>query len=122
MSFALIELPLVFSPREITSRTSLADQLLAFREFGQRTREIRTEAKAFTCDAIAVRTFVNESWTAKQRAASRLHEISYRACFKPQLPRFFIERLTLPGDRVYDPFMGRGTTLVEAALLSRVPL
>jgi hypothetical protein len=73
-------------------------------------------------EAIAVRTFVNEFWTAKQRAASRLHEISYRACFKPQLPRFFIERLTLPGDRVYDPFMGRGTTLVEAALLSRVPL
>src|SRR5205823_1829244 len=26
-----------------------------------------------------------------------------------------------PGDRVYDPFMGRGTTLMEAALLGRVP-
>src|ERR1700722_681661 len=68
-----------------------------------------------------VPTFVNEFWTAKQRAASRLHEISYRACFKPQLPRFFIERLTRPGDIVYDPFMGRGTTPVEAALLGRVP-
>ncbi len=64
---------------------------------------------------------MNEFWTAKQRAASRLHEISYRACFKPQLPRFFIERLTQPGDIVYDPFMGRGTTSVEAALLGRVP-
>jgi hypothetical protein len=68
-----------------------------------------------------VPTFVNEFWTAKQRAASRLHEISYRACFKPQLPRFFIERLTRPGDIVYDPFIGRGTTAVEAALLGRVP-
>jgi len=63
----------------------------------------------------------NEFWTAKQRAANPLHEISYRACFKPQLPRFFIERLTRPGDIVYDPFMGRGTTLIEAALLGRVP-
>ena len=117
-----MELPLVFSSREIVSRTSLADQLFAFREFGQKTREINTETRTFMGEAIAVRTFVNEFWTAKQRAASRLHEISYRACFKPQLPRFFIERLTLPGDRVYDPFMGRGTTLVEAALLSRVPL
>ncbi|MBI3416802.1 MAG: site-specific DNA-methyltransferase, partial [Verrucomicrobia bacterium] len=43
------------------------------------------------------------------------------ACFKPQLPRFFIERLTRPGDIVYDPFMGRGTTPLEAALLGRVP-
>src|SRR6185436_13227408 len=68
-----------------------------------------------------VETFVNEFWTSRQRAAHSLHEISYCACFKPQLPRFIIERLTNPGDRVYDPFMGRGTTLVEAALLGRRP-
>ena len=66
-------------------------------------------------------TFVNEYWTARQRQANSLHEVSYRACFKPQLPRFFIERLTAPGEVVYDPFMGRGTTPVEAALLGRVP-
>jgi DNA methylase len=63
--------------------------------------------------------FTNEFWTSKQRAASSLHEVSYRACFKPQLPRFFIERLTHPGDVVYDPFMGRGTTVLEAVLLGR---
>jgi hypothetical protein len=66
-----------------------------------------------------VPVFTNEFWTSKQRAASSLHEVSYRACFKPQLPRFFIERLTEPGDLVYDPFMGRGTTLLEAVLLGR---
>jgi len=60
-----------------------------------------------------------EFWTAKQRQAANLHEISYRACYKPQLPRHFIERLTRPGDRVYDPFSGRGTTVLEAALLGR---
>ena len=63
--------------------------------------------------------FTNEFWTSKQRAASSLHEISYRACLKPQLPRFFIERLTEVGDLVYDPFMGRGTTLLESILLGR---
>lgn len=66
--------------------------------------------------------YVNEFWTAKQRAAHSLHEVSYRACFKPQLPRFFIERFTSPGEKVYDPFMGRGTTLLESALLDRFPV
>ena len=65
---------------------------------------------------------VNEFWTSRQRVAHSLHEVSYRACFKPQLPRFFIERLTRPGDAVYDPFLGRGTTAIEAALLGRTPI
>jgi hypothetical protein len=62
---------------------------------------------------------VAELWTSRQRQASSLHEISYRACFKPQLPRYFIEKFTVAGDLVYDPFMGRGTTLIEAALWGR---
>jgi len=60
-----------------------------------------------------------ELWTSLQRQASSLHEVSYRACFKPQLPRFFIEQYTKPNEVVYDPFMGRGTTIIEAALLRR---
>ena len=60
-----------------------------------------------------------ELWTAGQRQANNLHEVSYRACFKPQLPRYFVERYTRPGDTVYDPFGGRGTTALEAALLNR---
>jgi hypothetical protein len=63
--------------------------------------------------------FVNEFWTAQQRQANAIHEVSYRACFKPQLPRFFIELFTKEGDTVYDPFNGRGTTTVEASLLNR---
>ena len=65
--------------------------------------------------------FVDEFWTSRQRQAHPIHEISYRACFKPQLPAFFINRLTVPGDIVYDPFMGRGTTPIEAILHSRIP-
>lgn len=100
----------------------LAPILKAFRDFGTPTTEGVTEYALSENQTASLPTFVNEYWTASQRAASRLHEVSYRACFKPQLPRFFIERLTRPGDRVYDPFMGRGTTPIEAALLGRVPL
>lgn len=66
-----------------------------------------------------VPVYCGEFWTAKQRQAARLHEVSYRACFKPQLPAFFIERLSITGDTVYDPFSGRGTTAIEAALHGR---
>ena len=108
--------------RTVPDHSSLIAQLKAFREFSAETRQMATRAVSAGGRAIEVATYVNEFWTPRQRQASRLHEISYRACFKPQLPRFFIERLTHPGDRVYDPFMGRGTTLVEAGLLGRVPL
>jgi len=68
-----------------------------------------------------LRYFVNAFWTAGQRRGHSIHEISYRGCFKSQLPAFFIERLTGPGDCVYDPFSGRGTTAVQAALMGRTP-
>ena len=67
----------------------------------------------------ALPKFINEFWTSKQRQASSIHEISYRACFKPQLPRFFISLLTREGQVVYDPFSGRGTTVIEAGLQGR---
>ena len=100
---------------------ALADELAAFCAFGLETRRLTTDVSLPGGQTLSVPAYVNEFWTAKQRAAHGLHEISYRACFKPQLPRFFIERLTAPGDVVYDPFMGRGTTLLEAALMERVP-
>ena len=59
---------------------------------------------------------IDEFWTSKQRAGHSLHEVSYRACYKPQLPAFFIKRFCKVDDVVYDPFMGRGTTLIEAQL------
>lgn len=60
-----------------------------------------------------------EFWTSKQRQANPIHEISYRACFKPQLPDYFILKHTFQGDTVYDPFAGRGTTAIQAALQAR---
>ncbi len=72
-------------------------------------------------DIPANKYITDEFWTAGQRQAARIHEVSYRACFKPQLPSYFINKLTLPGDIVYDPFMGRGTTPIQAALMKRIP-
>jgi hypothetical protein len=63
--------------------------------------------------------FIGEFWTSQQRQGHSLHEVSYRACFKPQLPKFFIELLSNTGDTIYDPFSGRGTTMLEASLLQR---
>ncbi|MFO7952247.1 MAG: DNA methyltransferase [Bacillota bacterium] len=78
-----------------------------------------TTVEDYAPGGISVPFFINEFWTARQRQSSSIQEISYRACFKPQLPRFFIELLTQPTDLVYDPFSGRGTTPIEAALLGR---
>jgi hypothetical protein len=78
-------------------------------------------APTIVSDQDGLRYFVNAFWTAGQRRGHSLHEISYRACFKSQLPGFFIERLTAPGARVFDPFSGRGTTAVQAALMGRAP-
>ncbi len=96
----------------------LADELRSFAAFGART----------VCSTLAaapggaeVPVFTNEFWTSAQREGHSLHEVSYRACFKPSLPAFFIERLSAPGDLVLDPFMGRGTTPLEAALRGRIP-
>ncbi len=108
-----------FGKAESVTQDRLCAELLAFREFDKST--LRTVTRSSRGDQ-RVATYVNEFWTSRQRAAHSLHELSYRACFKPQLPRFFIDRLTEPGDRVYDPFMGRGTTLLEAALRGRVPV
>jgi len=97
----------------VTTRApALLDELRAFDDFGQASVERET---------LGVPTLVNEFWTARQRQGHRLHELSYRACFKPQLPGFFIDRLSEPGEVVFDPFAGRGTTPLEAALRGRVP-
>lgn len=87
----------------------LAD-LSNFRDFGQITSILDEESIPY---------YINEFWTAGQRRSHSIHEISYRACFKAQLPEFFIARLTRIGDVVFDPFMGRGTTLIQAGLMGR---
>jgi len=48
------------------------------------------------------------------------HDIHpYPAKFIPQIPRNLIARLSLPGETVWDPFGGSGTTALESVLLGR---
>jgi DNA methylase len=89
------------------------DDVKKFTDFGTTTR-------LWNDDGIPY--MANEFWTSSQRKSHPLHEISYRACFKAQLPGFFIDRLTKIGDGVLDPFMGRGTTPLQAALSGRMPI
>jgi DNA methylase len=108
-------------PAPAHRQQEIARELRAFQWNGKRTTRAVTSVGLAKSRPIVVETFVNEFWTSKQRDAHSLHEVSYRACFKPQLPRFFIDRFTKPGDVVYDPFRGRGTTVIEAALAGRTP-
>ena len=111
--FPLDPKPVATKPQEIARASDILSDIASFDHFGART----------VCeDHDGIPYFINEFWTSGQRRAHSLHEISYRACFKPQLPDFFISRLTEPGDSVYDPFMVRGTTPVQAALTGRRPL
>ncbi len=101
-------------PRSTTLLQDAEDfhhELQDFCDFNQSTK---IEQRQFAGRQVPV--YTNEFWTSKQRKGHSLHEISYRACYKPQLPAFFIRRFCKPGDVVYDPFMGRGTTLIEAQL------
>lgn len=105
---------IVEKPKLKTGLSAFHAELAAFSDFGAKTI---VEQRKFGETIVPV--YQNEFWTAKQRGGHSIHEISYRACYKPQLPKFFIERLTRKNDVVYDPFLGRGTTLIEANLLGR---
>ncbi|MFH2140811.1 MAG: DNA methyltransferase [Bacteroidota bacterium] len=45
----------------------------------------------------------------------------YPATFIPEIPFTLIEILSLPGAKIYDPFVGIGTTFIQALLLNRIP-
>jgi DNA methylase len=58
--------------------------------------------------------------TAGRGWGHRLHKLSpYVGGFPAQLARFFVLNLSEPGQTVYDPFSGGGTTVLEALLCGR---
>jgi len=54
---------------------------------------------------------------ASNYSSHALH--AFAAKFPPQLPRVFIEGLTVKGETVMDPMMGSGTAIVESFLCGR---
>jgi hypothetical protein len=117
-SLPLFDAPAIINPSALSSvqargYDSFLSLVHGFDQFG---------AKTVSFIEAGIPYLVNEFWTSGQRQAHSIQEVSYRACFKPQLPAFFISGLTDPGDAVHDPFMGRGTTPIQAALMGRRPV
>jgi DNA modification methylase len=59
---------------------------------------------------------VIEAYHNEGRDISAIHP----AKFPVSLPEFFIKAFSNPGDIIFDPFMGSGTTLIAAAKLGRI--
>ena len=58
-------------------------------------------------------------WIIGKRDNSGAHDGSYHGNFVPQIPHQLFLRYTKKGDWILDPFMGSGTSLIEAQRLER---
>jgi len=58
-------------------------------------------------------------WSFPERGNWATHRPDYRGNFAPQIARNIIEMYSEKGERVLDPMVGAGTTLIEAKLLAR---
>jgi DNA modification methylase len=80
-----------------------------------------TDAATETPRTASVRRFGEVDWDfPDQQSESPFSDIHWHPCrFPSQIPAVAIGRLTAIGDAVLDPFVGSGTTLVEAQRLGR---
>ena len=58
-------------------------------------------------------------WLLEARDSSGAHQADYHGNFIPQIPNQLLRRFTRAGDIVLDPFIGSGTTAIEANRLGR---
>ena len=58
-------------------------------------------------------------WNFRRRGEWAVHKGDYRGNWSPQVPRNLILKYTQPNDWVFDPFVGGGTTLIEAWITNR---
>lgn len=58
-------------------------------------------------------------WIIEKRDNSGAHDGHYHGNFVPQIPHQLLSRYTKEGDWILDPFMGSGTTLIEAQRMNR---
>jgi predicted methyltransferase len=58
-------------------------------------------------------------WDVPRRGNWGVHQATYRGNWAPQIARALLELYTKPGELVLDPFVGGGTTLLEAWVLGR---
>ncbi len=58
-------------------------------------------------------------WIINRRDSSGAHKFKYHGNFVPQIPHQLLSRYTKKGDWILDPFLGGGTTLIEAQRMGR---
>lgn len=63
--------------------------------------------------------YTDTLWVIDKRDNSGAHNGSYHGNFIPQIPNQLLRRYTKIGDWILDPFMGSGTSLIEAQRLQR---
>jgi methylase of polypeptide subunit release factors len=63
--------------------------------------------------------FMNNFGLSITMCSDPLQGVPYRASFNAKLAKFLIEMLSLAGDVVFDPFLGSGTTAIQAARMGR---
>ncbi len=63
--------------------------------------------------------YTDTLWIIDKRDNSGAHSGAYHGNFVPQIPNQLFRRYTKKGDWILDPFMGSGTSLIEAQRLHR---
>jgi len=58
-------------------------------------------------------------WSFPKRGDWAVHQSDYRGNWPPEIPRNLILKYSKKGNIIFDPFVGGGTTLIEAYLLNR---
>ncbi|MCW4023735.1 MAG: DNA methyltransferase [Candidatus Bathyarchaeota archaeon] len=119
------------SPNQIMKRYRLPDGKLLFswtvveraiRKLVETNKVKPIFARKKNIDKWEPENFVLENttvWDFKDRGNWAVHQNDYRGNWSPKLVRNLLLRYTKPGDWVIDPFVGGGTTLIEAWLMDR---
>lgn len=88
------------------------EAIFVFRKIGN--RKVAPEIKELS-------KITKEEFRLLRRPIWHINGVSseHPAPFPPELPRRLIKMYSFVGDKILDPFLGRGTTLIEAARLNR---
>ena len=63
--------------------------------------------------------YTDTLWIIEKRDNSGVHTSKYHGNFIPQIPNQLFRRYTKKGDWILDPFLGSGTSIIEAQRLGR---
>jgi DNA modification methylase len=86
----------------------------------RKKNKTRSPSQLLRLSAKHTQSLIDAARTAKPVAGYTHDFYRYPARFSPLFARACIQAFTDPGDLILDPFMGGGTTLVEARALGRV--